>query len=187
MSNINNTLTATKNFIFNYENLPHPTTRPGEVEFLNEYDPTKYGLAPEDVVLTADACVFTVTEGTMKVLLIERANHPYKGFWCLPGGFVDTADGNPKVSAVRELEEETGVTNLHATFVKVYQHPWRDPRFRNGITFAYAFFVTEEVLAEGADDAVTAKWVNVDDVLNNDIPVGFDHKLIIVDAIKTVF
>lgn len=43
-----------------------------------------------------------------KVLLIKRVKEPYAGFWGLPGGKVDFGE-HPKETAVREVEEETGI------------------------------------------------------------------------------
>lgn len=43
-----------------------------------------------------------------KVLLIKRVKPPYAGCWGLPGGKVDYGE-HPKDTAVREVEEETGI------------------------------------------------------------------------------
>ena len=45
------------------------------------------------------------------ILLVQRAfkDHSYPGTWCLPGGKVDPGE-TPKQAAVREIEEELGVT-----------------------------------------------------------------------------
>ena len=42
------------------------------------------------------------------VLLIQRNQEPGKGFWTLPGGFVEF-DETAEVGVVREVEEETGI------------------------------------------------------------------------------
>lgn len=172
---------------FTYEYLPSSGARDGEKEFVENYDPSKYGLKDDSVVLTADSCMFSVSDGALRLLLIKRGNHPYKGFWCLPGGFVDLSDGNVGEAAVRELAEETGVQGVDPKYVGVYSHPWRDPRMRNIISFGYAFFVENELEATGADDAVDAKWVDVTKVFSGEIAVGFDHLLIIKEAIITLF
>ena len=66
-----------------------------EEEFLNDYNPNDY---PSFAVGT-DILVFGISsqddsnykkldDKKMSVLLIKRDNYPFKGKWCLPGGFV---------------------------------------------------------------------------------------------------
>jgi 8-oxo-dGTP diphosphatase len=43
-----------------------------------------------------------------KVLLVRRVNVPERGKWTLPAGFVEF-DEDPRLAAVRECEEETGL------------------------------------------------------------------------------
>lgn len=42
------------------------------------------------------------------VLLVQRANPPFKGLWTLPAGFVNGGE-DPSVAASRECLEETGL------------------------------------------------------------------------------
>ena len=39
--------------------------------------------------VTADAVLFAEKDGQMYVLLIQRGNDPYKGYWAFPGGFLN--------------------------------------------------------------------------------------------------
>ena len=52
------------------------------------------------------AGVLVVDDG--RLLLIRRAREPYKGWWDIPGGFLE-ADELPSEAAVREVMEETGL------------------------------------------------------------------------------
>jgi ADP-ribose pyrophosphatase YjhB (NUDIX family) len=42
------------------------------------------------------------------LVLVKRSVEPFVGDWCLPGGFIETAE-DPEQSAIREVEEETGL------------------------------------------------------------------------------
>ena len=57
--------------------------------------------------LTVDIAVLRQFKEQVQVLLIQRAQTPFKGYWALPGGFVNM-DESLEHSAARELEEETG-------------------------------------------------------------------------------
>lgn len=55
--------------------------------------------------------IFTIEQGTLSVLLIERAADPAAGQWALPGGALamgESLDG----AAARKLSEETGVADV---------------------------------------------------------------------------
>lgn len=43
------------------------------------------------------------------LVLVKRNVEPFIGLWCLPGGFIEAAE-HPDQSAIREVEEETGLT-----------------------------------------------------------------------------
>ncbi|MBO7348230.1 MAG: NUDIX hydrolase [Bacteroidaceae bacterium] len=60
--------------------------------------------------VTTDCVIFGFDGTKPRVLLIERANEPYKGCWAFPGGFVNM-DESCEQGALRELQEETGLTS----------------------------------------------------------------------------
>ena len=63
-------------------------------------------MAPAVVVV-----IFTVLEGRLSALLIERAAEPFQGKWALPGGLLqpdETLDG----AASRKLRDETGLSDV---------------------------------------------------------------------------
>ena len=125
--------------------------------------------------VTTDVLLITRNK-PQKVLLIQRGNDPYKGKWALPGGFVDM-DEDLKEAALRELEEETGISDVEVTQFRTYGGVDRDPRHRT-ISVVYTGFVSIELECIGQDDAADARWFDL-----NDLPdLAFDHALIIKEA-----
>lgn len=51
--------------------------------------------------LTVDAVIFQIHEGALEVLLIKRANEPFKGSWALPGGY--NAQGETTTDALKRI------------------------------------------------------------------------------------
>jgi len=76
--------------------------------------------------LTVDIAVFRQFDDQLWVLLIQRAQTPFKGYWALPGGFVNMEEPMEQ-SAALELEEETGLVDLQLEQVYTYGDPGRDP------------------------------------------------------------
>ena len=114
------------------------------------------------------------------VLLIQRKHPPFEGYWALPGGFIEMEE-SLEVSALRELEEETGVTNVPLTEVGVFGDPIRDPRGRV-ITIAYAAVVEKPLNIKAGSDASEASWFP-----STELPrLAFDHSQIIRKALDTL-
>ena len=55
--------------------------------------------------------IFTVVDGALQVLLIERSAPPAEGQWAIPGGALQHGESLEQ-AAVRKLAEETGVTDV---------------------------------------------------------------------------
>ena len=127
--------------------------------------------------LTTDIAVFTLREGRLCVLLIERAEEPYAGSWALPGGFLrmeETLDA----CARRELMEETGVEASVLFPFANYSEPGRDPRERV-ISAAYLALMPFDQMSPRADsDAAAVRWAYLDDLP----PLAFDHADIVDGA-----
>ncbi|VAW84783.1 Nudix-related transcriptional regulator NrtR [hydrothermal vent metagenome] len=130
--------------------------------------------------VTTDIAVFSIFEDQLNILLIQRANEPFKGHWALPGGFVEI-DEDLNEGAARELYEETNLSHIYLEQLYTFGAPQRDPRERVITVAYYALVASSEVRhAAAGSDAVTTKWFPI---LNLPI-LAFDHKNIIDTALE---
>ena len=129
--------------------------------------------------VTADSVVFCNGLDGLSVLLIERANDPFKGCWAFPGGFMDMEE-NAEDCAKRELKEETGMEVRSLEYLGTFSEVNRDPRGRT-ITIAY-YAVVEKSDVIGADDASQARWFPIDSIPS----LAFDHEEILRAALKVL-
>ena len=136
----------------------------------------------QDIKLTADSLVFGRTDKGFQILLIVRKNDPYKGMWCLPGGFVED-DEDLETAAKRELHEETNIKVEQMRQLHTFGAVDRDTRFRT-VSVAYYTIVEskEHPDAKAGDDAGDLKWFYLKDLP----PLGFDHKEMIEFALQAI-
>ena len=129
--------------------------------------------------VTADCLVFAKDGDKEKILLVERKNPPYQGYWAFPGGFMKM-DETAERAACRELQEETGLQVKEVDFYQVgaFSGVGRDPRARV-VTIAYYTFLDRPVEVCGADDARSAKWFSMESLP----PLAFDHAAILQAAL----
>ena len=134
--------------------------------------------------VTVDMAILTVHDDELQVLLVKRRNEPYAGKLALPGGFVDPGEDLHE-AARRELREETGLTDVVFEQLASYGAPGRDPRGRI-VSVAHLAILPEPVSARAGDDASEAGWHPVEPLLRSRSRLGFDHKLILTDAVERV-
>ena len=111
------------------------------------------------------------------LLLVKRAHEPFAGAWALPGGFVGI-DENLETSALRELEEETGVTGVYLEQLHTFGESDRDPRGRVISVAYYALTPSDRLYIHAASDAKAVAWFALEDLP----PVAFDHEKIVTMA-----
>lgn len=167
------------------------------------YDPSRF----PPFAVTVDLVVFTVLDGELAVLVIERGEGPGEGTLALPGGFV-RIDEDLDEAARRELVEETGLeidpSALHQ--FRAYGAPRRDPRMRV-VTIGYVALVPPFTALLAGGDARRALLAPVSEFID-DLPTGtgdvgdttsigssgagahrplaFDHSMILSDALEYV-
>ena len=120
--------------------------------------------------VTTDIVIFTIRHDELKVLLINRGLAPYQGMWALPGGFINL-DESLEEGARRELEEETGVSDVYLEQLYTFGEPGRDPRERVITVAYYALVPTDEIDIKAGSDAEGVSWIGMQEVPE----LAFDH------------
>jgi 8-oxo-dGTP diphosphatase len=127
--------------------------------------------------VAADLAIFTLDEGRLRMLLIQRARDPFKESWALPGGFVRIHE-DLDAAAARELEEETGVAGAYLEQVGAFGNPARDPRERVISVAFFSIIPSDTLHLKSGGDAAAARWWPV-----NELPkLAFDHQEILEQA-----
>jgi 8-oxo-dGTP diphosphatase len=160
-----------------------------EEKFLEDYRPGDFARPS----VTVDLVIFTVIDKELRVLLVQRNEHPFKGRWALPGGFVRVKDDRKDqgedldAAAMRELEEETGLASGEAgriflDQVRTFGRPGRDPRMRV-ISVAYYALVRPTLvpLIRAGGDVAHAKWFAFSELPKD--ALAFDHREILDTAL----
>jgi len=130
-------------------------------------------------LVTVDIVVFTIEDGRLKVLLIQRKRDPFKHMWAIPGGFIHMEESLEQ-AASRHLWDETNIRDIYLKQLAAFGEPNRDPRSRV-ITVAYYALVSSDRLKPIAkDNAENIGWFCVTDLPN----LAFDHQTIVTKALK---
>jgi len=151
-----------------------------EAAFLKAYNIHDY-----DVPLTTvDLVIFTVRAQRLQVLLVRRGDFPFKGWWALPGGFIDVhRDADLDATALRKLKEKTGVDAPYVEQVQGFGGRDRDPRGWS-TTFAYFALIAADSLEPSQGTGVDeVRWIDIEDE-GVALSLAFDHAEILKAAIR---
>ena len=135
-----------------------------EEEFLKNYDPSLY----DKLSMTSDILIVSVSskdsnnyrktdKKMMSVLLIKRSDYPYKGKWCLPGGFLNPNSETLEECARRVLKSETNLSDIYLEQLYTFDRVDRDPRMRI-ISTAFVALIDKNKLTEEVENA---SWFNI--------------------------
>jgi 8-oxo-dGTP diphosphatase len=138
-----------------------------------QYDYPRPAVSADVVVLKRDS-----TSNKTSILLIERLRDPFANCWALPGGFMEI-DETIESTAIRELQEETGLVVESIRQIGVFSAVDRDPRGRV-LTVGFLAEVTGNPDVVAADDAKSVHWFDLDDLPS----LAFDHDVIIRQAVR---
>jgi len=147
--------------------------------FGRPYPTYKHVPAP---ILTADALVVRKNKESYDLLLITRGDEPYTGKLAIPGGHCDYNE-DPEKGVLRELEEECNIKGKSLELLCVRGDPKRDPRY-HVVTVAYIIGVDEGVEPKPGDDAATAKFYPLSELIKMKDQFAFDHWEIVQTLIK---
>ena len=103
-----------------------------------------------------------------------------------PGGAVDPGENDLTMAALRELEEETGLKldPKHFHYVGLFDKPWRDPRNKNCVSYAFRVILDDYPEVVAGDDATECTWNDVDSNGDVSVQMAFDHAEIIKKSLQ---
>lgn len=128
----------------------------------------------QNIKLAVDNVVFTIKDGQLHVLLVQRNTEPFKGQWTLSGGFVMDNE-SLKDAAYRKLEIETDVDNVYLEQLYTFGEVDRDPRSRIVSTSYMAVINHKDLHAQASNYIESLEVYSVDDLPE----MAFDHEKII--------
>jgi ADP-ribose pyrophosphatase YjhB (NUDIX family) len=115
-----------------------------------------------------------------RVLLAARAIEPFKGYWDVPGGFLDPGE-HPTDGARREVREETGLeVELGEPFaILIDRYAYGD-----GSDFTLNVYYLARIVAgepRPADDVASLRWFSLDALPER---IAFDHARELLDRLR---
>ena len=143
-----------------------------------------------------DLVILTVRDGELLVALVRRDDHPDKGTWALPGGFVAMQEGLD-AAAARVLETKAGQRSVFLEQLYTFGEPGRDPRTRVVSVSYYALVNAARLEGLAARGVLLGRlrvpWkgesggrVEVLDDSGRTFATAFDHADIIAMSVKRI-
>ncbi len=115
-------------------------------------------------------------ETGQRLVLIQRACEPYRGWWGLPGGAVELGE-TVEEALRREVREETGLEIAVDRLLTLKDAIGRDDE--QGITYHFVILFFSARLLGGrlraGDDAASAEWVPVSELPRYPLVPGADE------------
>jgi 8-oxo-dGTP diphosphatase len=164
-----------------------------EAEYLAQYDLTAFPRPS----LAVDVVVLTAARGSLLVAVYRRAEHPHRGRYALPGGFV-RMDESLDDAAARLLRDKAGLGPVFIEQLYTFGAPRRDPRGRVIAVAHYALVDAARLEAVAAAPGarlatVRVPWpgetggpVDLLDEAGHELPLAFDHADILGMAVKRI-
>ncbi len=145
-----------------------------EKEYLEKYNPGAF----ERPSVAVDLLVFTMEEDRLKIVLVERKEHPFQNRLSLPGVFVGMKETLDE-AATRGIAEEAGLHDIYFEQLYTFGEVNRDPRMRV-ISVSYMAIVdVEQIQLSAGERTASVALYDVEKLLDTDEEIAFDHKKMI--------
>jgi 8-oxo-dGTP diphosphatase len=166
--------------------------RSDEQQFLADYDPAAF----ERPSVAVDVVLLAIAGDGLATLVVQRSEHPHKGRWALPGGFVGMRE-SLDAAAARVLREKLGLGGIFLEQLYTFGDPARDPRMRIISVAYYALVDARRLAARGVKEArlahLNVPWEGEDGgpvtLAGEDgarLVTAFDHAAIVGMAVKRI-
>ncbi len=100
-----------------------------------------------------------------EVLVLHQISHRGDRFWIFPKGHAE-GDEQPVEAALRELEEETGVTDIvldtKQDFVMQYSFKHEDALIKKTVTYYLGYASNKETKITQPQEVVEIRWCSLD-------------------------
>ena len=163
-----------------------------EADFLSHYDASLY----ERFSVAVDVVLLSAHERRLHTLLVKRDEHPHKGRFALPGGFVGGQEDLASAAA-RVYKTKAGIADVFLEQLYTFGETDRDPRLRVISVAYYALIPHTQLVALAPDHqgttvaALHVPWkgeeggpVSASGEKGTALSLAFDHASILGLAIK---
>ncbi|MGQ5522004.1 NUDIX hydrolase [Chitinimonas sp. PSY-7] len=132
----------------------------------------------QSIIVSVDIVLFTLSQSTLKIVLLRRDQEPYAQQLALPGGYLHPAEDRDALAAAeRVLREKTGIVSPYLEQLFTFSGGVRDPRGWS-VSITYYALVHESLIAPSAGHRFELLAI---DALP-DLP--FDHNRIVAHAVQ---
>jgi 8-oxo-dGTP diphosphatase len=128
--------------------------------------------------MAVDLVLFGYDHEQLSVLLLKRAEEPFRDAWTLPGAFLH-AEERFDDACTRILHNKLGISKVYLEQLYTFDDPRRDPRGRVISVAYYALINPARFAVTAGSMASDAKWFTVTKLPK----LGFDHKTIFKQAL----
>ena len=101
-----------------------------------------------------------LNDNKQRILLVRRSVEPGIGQWCLPGGFIEMGE-TPNQAAIRELQEEIGITVNALELLDIGTH--LNGYYGDVLIIGFEAGVSVEQSLTPGDDVSEAVWFPLDE------------------------